>query len=243
MTCRDIALATDHLREAVRDNNANAVKALIQRKANVNAHMFRDATPLWWCFHCGGDSEYDDVIELLLKAKADPNDTGNAPLFGGAPLHKTICPSTAKLLLRHQADVDSMAYFKTTPLIKHICATNPNMVQVLLTHKASTKRLSCGLTAHSPLKMAVKRGNISMTQLLLKAKARPTKEVCEYLICHRDQNVVDCIEVLLQVKTDVGMFVDEPNMRSLANGIAVLHQPIIKLLVEAKVYIQHTDLS
>ena len=53
---------------------------------------------------------------------------------GNTPLHLAASRATAEVLLRHGADVHARSAKGETPLVAH--ALNPEMVRLLLTHKA-----------------------------------------------------------------------------------------------------------
>lgn len=71
------------LHTAAYHGSVNAAKELIKLKADVNAKNTLEFTPLANAF-LGRKSNYAQVVQVLLDAKADPNTLDG---FGGAPLH------------------------------------------------------------------------------------------------------------------------------------------------------------
>jgi hypothetical protein len=109
---------------AIRDNNIEAVKALIDCGVDLNGYDGKGVTPLLE----GCEYAHANIVELLLINGADPNilaKEGNC----WAPLHMCIandaqrlaprvnCLACAKLLLDHGADVNRAMYIdEYTPL-------------------------------------------------------------------------------------------------------------------------------
>jgi ankyrin repeat protein len=131
--------------------------------ADVNlARKSSGATPLY--IACLGD--FDKVVELLLKNKADPNKArkmGQTPLYACA--EKGLLPSAATLL-EYGAVVDQCSKDGNQPLHVAIRGSHAAMCAMLLEHGAdpNAKNSVNGTTA---LAMAAYLGRLEIVNLLL----------------------------------------------------------------------------
>ena len=92
----------EELHFAVQDGDIEKVRALIDQGAIVNTFDQIDKTPL----HYATESENFQIIELLLKAGADPN-AHNEKNIGNTPLRNVASKCSlklAKVLIKAGAD-------------------------------------------------------------------------------------------------------------------------------------------
>ena len=117
-----------NLREAVRAGNTEAVRALLKKRADVNAADADGTTALHWAVR-GNDAE---TVKALLKAGARPdvaNNYGLTPLFLAAT---SGSPVIAQALLAAGANPNHTASRGQTPLMSAARAGNVAMVKALL---------------------------------------------------------------------------------------------------------------
>lgn len=116
----------DHsLHEAIRQAHVPAVRLLLQSRADPNASCLcleRGCEfPLQLAVSCSSylrPADRFQVVDLLLKAGADPNPR-RSDQEGNSPLHDAVRRGdldVAQLLLRHAADPNSVNGFGETPL-------------------------------------------------------------------------------------------------------------------------------
>ncbi len=126
------------LGKAIRDNNLEAVKVLLECGVNVNRYDWRGVTPLFEACEC----VHVEIVEILLIKGADPN-VLNREGNQWAPLHLCIaldkkskresCLTCAKLLLDHGADVNRKTHIvEDTPLHFVKADKQPEWVALLL---------------------------------------------------------------------------------------------------------------
>jgi ankyrin repeat protein len=160
-----MAAARPAIVDAARNNDREALRALLQKGANVNESEPDGTTALHWT------SYRDDVqtAEILLKAGANvnaANDLGATPLWlasqngsaamtrrlleaganpnlallsGETPLmvaSRTGSPAVVEMLLAKGADVNARGSRKQTALMWAVAQKHPDVVKVLLAHKA-----------------------------------------------------------------------------------------------------------
>src|ERR1700681_4587789 len=125
-----LAVAGDlRLVEAARNQDREAIRALLQQHVEVNASQGDGATALHWAAH------WDDPVmaDLLIRARADvdaPNDLGVTPL--------ALASSSAMVakLLAAGANPNSVASSGESPLMTAARTGNAEMVSALLEHGA-----------------------------------------------------------------------------------------------------------
>lgn len=158
---------TIDLMQSINNNDLIKAEYFIKKGANVNGYAYSNNetyTPIKIASISGNDS----AIKLLLKYKANPNNT-----VGGIPLLYAIAKghlNTVKLLLLGGADPN----LKTekdglTALNLGITIENIDIVKVLLSNGANPN-----IGSESPLISAVSIGNIDIVQLLLQSGADPS---------------------------------------------------------------------
>jgi ankyrin len=159
-----LAVAADlRLVDAARNQDRDAVRALLQQHADVNAAQGDGATALHWAAHwddlvladmliraranVNAANELgvtplilassDAMVEKLLAAGANPNvvmATGESPLMAAA---RTGSAAMVKALLNHGADVKARENVRgQTALMWAISQKHPDIVRVLIEHGA-----------------------------------------------------------------------------------------------------------
>ena len=165
----EAAVAPASVAEAVKKMDKAAIRALVQKHADVNVPEPDGSTALHWAAYTN-DFE---IADLLIKAGADPNiadnDAGMGPLYAAMDMHRlaighgrgTPLPTglltavdVARSLLEHGAVVDAQL---KKPIMQR-------------THTFGDGTLGAGTT---PLLRAAKSGDIEMVRLLLAAGADP----------------------------------------------------------------------
>jgi ankyrin repeat protein len=162
LTAMSFAATTD-VADAAARRDKEAVRALIQKHADVNAAQPDGATALHWAAHWN-DLE---AVNLLLAAGANPN---AANRYGTTPLSEAAAAGSAPIvgaLLKAGADAKTL----TTPdgetvLMTAARAGNTDVVQALLDHGAdvNAKENYRGQTA---LMWAAAEGHTAIVKLLL----------------------------------------------------------------------------
>jgi len=160
------AAADTRLVRAVRNKDANSVRALLKQHVDVNAPQGDGSTALHWAAHV------DDlaIAELLLRAGARPN-TANGNGF--TPLHLACTNRSASMverLLSAAADANAVSPNGETVLMTCARAGEAKAVKALLVHGArvNDKEKSHGQTA---LMWAASQSHPDVVQLLTEAGA------------------------------------------------------------------------
>jgi uncharacterized protein len=153
------------LLDAVKSGNAQAVRALLQKKANVNASDPDGTTALHWAA-LGNDVE---TVDLLIGAGANAK---AANIFGITALTVACTNANADIverLLKAGADPNAAVGEGETPLMTAARTGNPEAVQLLVAHGAQVNaRTKAGQTA---LMWAAAEGHTAVVTRLLRAGA------------------------------------------------------------------------
>ena len=156
---------TIDLIQSIANNDLIKAESCIKKGANINGYGdFTNGiyTPIKTASIDGNDS----AIKLLLKYKANPNNT-----VGGIPLLYATAKghfSTVKLLLSGGADPNLKTEDGLTALDLGIEIENIDIVKVLLSNGANPN-----IGSSNPLISAVSTGNIDIVKLLLQSGADP----------------------------------------------------------------------
>lgn len=155
--------ATADVADAAAHRDKEAVRALIQKHADVNAAQPDGATALQWAAHWNDL----DAVNMLLAAGANPN---GANRYGTTPLSEAAAAGSASIvgaLLKAGADAKTL----TTPdgetvLMTAARAGNTDVVKALLDHGAdvNAKENYRGQTA---LMWAAAEGHTAIVKVLL----------------------------------------------------------------------------
>jgi ankyrin repeat protein len=156
--------ATTLLMYAAAFGTVEAMQALIDAGADVNAKNALDATALMWCAN--------DLakVRLLVDKGADVNATskqGRTPLLIAAS-HDGAEP-IVKLLLSKGADVKARDGFQNTPLIAAADANDVRVVKLMIEKGVDVN--ATNLIGSTALMGAATNANVEAARLLLKAGA------------------------------------------------------------------------
>jgi ankyrin repeat protein len=151
--------------DAVKDDDASLVQALLQKGVNPNSRSIEGLTAFWWAAKMG----HTAVVEVLLavsQVKPDAKDsTLLTPLFWA--VHENH-DGVAKLLLdTNSVDVNirSSSMLQRTPLHCAVDNGNEALVQLLLqTGKANVNVKD--MLNQTPSEIAIKKGNMRIPGLL-----------------------------------------------------------------------------
>ncbi len=146
-----------------------AVRALIVKKADVNAAQVDGATALHWAVH----RDDADLVDVLLKAGAKPNVTNRT---GATPLSLAALygnPRVVDALLKAGADAKSRATSGETMLMLAARNGNPDLIKLLVSAGAevNARENTRGTTA---LMWAVEQRHPAAVKALLAAGADPS---------------------------------------------------------------------
>ncbi|MSO21285.1 MAG: ankyrin repeat domain-containing protein [Acidobacteria bacterium] len=233
--------------DAVRRQDMDAVRVLLDQKPDVNARQGDGATALHWAAHrddlevaelligAGADvnaaNEYgvtalalactnqnEALVEKLLLAGADAN---LAQLSGVTPLmecSRTGSGAAVKLLLDRGASVDAReSKSGQTALMWAASGGHSTAVKHLIDHKADVRLRSKG--GFTPLLFAARSGNVASARLLFEAGADANDSTEEYGSA--------LVVAAAGGHEDLGIFLLEKGANPNAadrNGITALHQ-------------------
>lgn len=218
---------------AVRDGRDEAVTALIEAGADVNAANDRGVTVLHRAIarpklaqlliEKGAKVDAADVLKqtplhycardkaaqitaLLLDKGANPDSTDHQ---SRTPLHLAAAAGNAdatKALLSHNARIAVTDQFQITPLHLAAAQKNPAVVQFLLDHKASTSARDD--FSRTPLHDAAASGSPEIVTLLLDSSADPAARdaygtTALHLACRRSRTPI--AKILMEHGVDVNV--------------------------------------
>jgi len=161
--------ADTRVADAAQQGNLDAVRRLIQLKADVNGAQGDGSTALHWA------AQKDDVelAKLLLASGANVKATTRlgaaTPLFmachnGNAPM--------IELLIKSGSDPNSVDEHGTTPLMMAAAAGNPDAVKVLIAHGADVNARE-GVHGQTALMFAAALGRADAIRVLAANGADP----------------------------------------------------------------------
>ncbi|KPM45162.1 hypothetical protein AK830_g1415 [Neonectria ditissima] len=195
------AAAGTALQEACVAGNVDVAKVLLARRANPNYGAGDFTNPLVAATSHG----YGELVELLLKAGANPNVFGGAD--GSTPLINAAMALPSKsleLLIQHGAVVDQKDPDEDTALIISALVGDSDCVKVLLDHGAHID-LS-GKHNGSALHAAAASGHTATCQLLLERGADPNVHAGPYntvLQAAAASDTPECLKVILAHAEDI----------------------------------------
>ncbi|MBA3815862.1 MAG: ankyrin repeat domain-containing protein [Parachlamydiaceae bacterium] len=245
--CGDTALilAAEHAHE---DDHAETVKLLLNKGANPNIKRntkdmvtFRSLND-WTALMCAANNAKKEIVELLLKAEADPNirdECGNTALILATNRDQ---PDTVRLLLKAKADPDAQNKQGVGALIRAACNGFTDVVKELLEVNANLNLQNrYGVTA---LMFAADLGHKEIAELLINAKADLNilnRNGDTALILSAAKGHKEIAELLVGAKANLNiqtkkrgwtalMFAVESRYKEIIKG---RHKEIIKLLLDA----------
>lgn len=163
LSIANVVAAGSDLADAAMKKDKAGVRALLLKKADVNARQMDGGTALQWAVH------WDDVetVDLLIRAGADVN---AATRTGGTALSLACINGNAVIiekLLKAGADANaSLTQYGDTPLMMSARTGKLDAVKVLLDNGANVnaKEAWGGTT---PLMWSVAEGHTDVTKLLI----------------------------------------------------------------------------
>jgi ankyrin repeat protein len=145
--------------------HSEAVKVLLENKADVNAAEKNGRTPL----HNAAYKGHDKAVRMLLENKADVNASEED---GRTPLHLASCKGRAeavRLLLENKADVNAAGENGRTALHDASYEGHAEAVRMLLNRKPNVN--TAAKDGWTPLHNAAYNGHAKMVKMLLEAGA------------------------------------------------------------------------
>ncbi|MBI4657879.1 MAG: ankyrin repeat domain-containing protein [Verrucomicrobia bacterium] len=203
---------------------------LLAHGAEIDARSSFGQTPL----HFGVQMGHTALVEFLLRHKANPDAKISAQISEGippatqsgfalnqrrvllegfTPLHLAALHNAeeiAKLLLAHQADINSKSASGHTPLSLAVESDGAKVVKLLLEHSADVNIL--GLEGWSPLQIAVWKRSKEMVELLLAKKPNAHLEAALFNAVSLD--AVEIAEMLLRAGAAPDKATGEPTGRT-----------------------------
>ncbi|AVP88185.1 hypothetical protein phytr_12610 [Candidatus Phycorickettsia trachydisci] len=165
---------------AAKSKNVNIVQALIDKGADVNIPDRYLQNPLHLCSN--GDyyeSDKDKIVEMLLKAKADPNvkhDEGYTPLHMAASVGNN---TVVKMLIQRGAQIDAKNSNSETPLYIAVKDKKLSTTKILLERDANpdiTKVNQNTLEKKTALEVAIEVSDFNAARLIIVAGAKITPD-------------------------------------------------------------------
>jgi ankyrin repeat protein len=157
--------------DAAMNGDVEAVRALLQEGADVNAPQGDGMTALHWAAEAGSV----EMVGMLLYAGA--NVEGVTRLGGYTPLHLASKAGKDRVVARLlEAGADPSAYTTTgevTPLHFAAASGSASTVEALLDHGADVN-VTESVRGQTPLMLAAGRNRVAVVQLLLDKDADPS---------------------------------------------------------------------
>ena len=180
--------------------SVEVVQALLDAKANVNAADDGIAhTPLMRAI----DMQQAPVVNLLLKAKADPNaktPQGESCLILAV---KSRRPEIVKAVIDAGADIKYVTPDGYSPALVTVQDGMPESAEIIKVLGAAKAPLDISNAAYTPLSYAVEQGNRELVKALLDAGANPNAKTeggripLQLALDHKE-----IVELLLSAKAD-----------------------------------------
>ncbi|XP_061780858.1 ankyrin repeat domain-containing protein 26-like isoform X1 [Nerophis lumbriciformis] len=153
------------LQLACADGKVEAVKFLLEKKANPNLFDNQNKSPLMKAV----EGQHEQIVNILLENNADPN---LADMNGNTALHLAArfpSHSIVVLLMKYKADINAQNLEGFSPLTVAIQESKSHMAEFLLKKGADVNILD--KNKRSPLMAAAGKGHSSIVQLLLQLQA------------------------------------------------------------------------
>ncbi len=168
LVCANPAAAQDGMRliEAARNQDAAAVRALVEARAPVDATQPDGATALHWAAH----RDNLEMAEVLVAAGADVNATNEL----GVPPLSLACTNSSdalvEMLLSHGADANHALPSGVSPLMTCARSGGTDAVESLLTHGARVNGREA-VRGQTALMWAIAEKHVGAASALLAAGA------------------------------------------------------------------------
>ncbi|MEO0347892.1 MAG: ankyrin repeat domain-containing protein [Pseudomonadota bacterium] len=216
-----------YLIAAVKENDVERAKKLLEAGADVNAVDKEGDTALNWAAYKGND----DLVQILIDASADLNLPGyqnKTPLINAASKGYT---QNAQILIAADADVNAVDKEGDTALNLAADKGNDDLVQILIDAGADVN--SPGFQNRTPLMDTAIKGHAQNARILIAADADVNavgEEGYTALLLAAYEGNYDLVRILIDAGADVNAVDKEGNM---ALEIAIKmgrSQSVIKIL-------------
>jgi ankyrin repeat protein len=166
---------SSRLADAVKRQDAAAVRSLLRQRAEIDTPDVEGMTPLHWAAHHGAL----ETVRALLAAGAKAN---VANRYGVTPLHEAATLANAPMvnaLLKAGADSNASYGDGETPLMIAARTGNPAVVKALL-ESGATVNAAEKFRGQTALMLAANENHAAVVKTLLAAGANPNSRTLEY---------------------------------------------------------------
>lgn len=180
--------------------NVRVVEKLLASGANPNvADIGVGHTPLMRAI----ETQFVDIVEALLKAKADPNAKNPDDESCLMMAVETRKPKIVSALIAAGADVRFVNAEGNSPALYTAQDASPESLEILKMLGEAKANMNASNAAYTPLVYAVEQGNKDLVQILLNAGADPNAKTSRdtYPIIRALDNQA-VLELLLKNKAD-----------------------------------------
>jgi ankyrin repeat protein len=201
LACAGTARAQSPLVDAVRTGNAAQVRALIDKRVDVNATQQDGTTPLHWAVY----RDRPDIVQMLIRAGANVK---AANRYGATPLWLASVngnPKTIAMLLEGGADAGSANSDGETALMVAARTGQTDAVNLLLARGADPNGKE-GWRGQTALMWAAAEGHAAVIDLLVvrgaDLKARSTAGFTALLFAAREGRIA-AVDALIKAGADM----------------------------------------
>jgi ankyrin repeat protein len=201
LACAGTASAQSPLVDAVRTGHAAQVRALIDKRADVNATQQDGTTPLHWAV----ERDAPEIVQMLIRAGANVKAVNR---YGATPLWLASVNGNAKtiaMLLEAGADASSANADGETALMVAARTGKPDAVSTLLARGADPNAKE-GWRGQTALMWAAAEGHAAVIDVLVAhgadLKARSTAGFTALLFAAREGRIA-AVETLLKAGADM----------------------------------------